>query len=194
MDLDHIELNEEMLAGLYGKVLVDLQHGPGKSIPELPAAIMTTTPVAAPAAAPVTAAPEIKPANAPQWKWLGENLKQVIVIVDHADAVHLPDTELSFLTGILGACKLSLADVAIINLQQAGGLDHKKVSEKIKSRITLLFGVEPEAYGLPVSFPAFQIQPFNQVSYLYSPSLSDVEQDKVLKSKLWVCLRRLFNV
>ncbi len=191
MDLDHISLNAEMLAGLYGNVLVDL------NAPASAAVVKAPEPVATPAVEPV----RVKPAPAaaashsePAFRSLGEHLKQVLVVVDHADAVHLPDAELSFLTGILGACKLSLADVAIVNRQQGGGLSQQAIGQHLKSRVTLLFGIEPDAFGLPMSFPAFQIQPFNQVTYLYAPSLSEIEKDKVLKSKLWVSLRRLFNI
>jgi hypothetical protein len=47
---------------------------------------------------------------------------------------------------------------------------------------------------LPLNFPHYQIQPFANCSFLYTPSLSEVETDKVQKSKLWVALRRLFNI
>lgn len=191
MDLDHIPLNAEMLAGLYGNVLVDL-NGPANSSTVQPP---VTIPPAAAEKVPVKAPAALQQEQPEQaFRWLGEHHKQVLVVVDHTDAVHLPDAELSFLTGILGACKLSLADVAVVNRQQGGGLDHKQIAQQLKSRITLLFGIEPDAFGLPMSFPAFQIQPFNQVSYLYAPSLTEIESDKVLKSKLWVSLRRLFNI
>ena len=63
-----------------------------------------------------------------------------------------------------------------------------------KSKIVLLFAVEPASFGLPMSFPHFQIQPFAGNSFLFSPSLKELENDKMLKSKLWVCLKRLFNL
>ena len=51
------------------------------------------------------------------WKYLGENKKKTLVVVRNADAVHIPDKQLSFLTKLLAACNLNLADVAIFNFQ-----------------------------------------------------------------------------
>jgi hypothetical protein len=130
----------------------------------------------------------------PDWKWLGENRKNVMIIVNYPDAVHLPGNDLSFLTGILEACKLSLADVSILNLYNYPELSYKELVAFFKTRIVLLFAVEPSLFGLPMSFPHFQIQPFAGNSFLFSPSLIELEFDKVLKSKLWVCLKRLFNL
>jgi hypothetical protein len=137
---------------------------------------------------------ESKPAALPGWKWLGENRKNILVIVSYPDAVHLPDHDLDFLTGILSACKLSMADVAVVNLNNHPDASYKELVAFFKTRIVLLFAVEPALFGLPMSFPHFQIQPFAGNSFLFSPSLKELENDKILKSKLWVCLKRLFNL
>jgi len=143
--------------------------------------------------------PEIKipaaPAQSPgQWKWLGENKKHILVLVSYDNAVHLPDKELQLLTAMLEACKLGLGDVAIVNRNNHPDQDYKEYLDEFKSRVTLLFGIEPVTFGLPMNFPFFQIQAFAGCSFLYCPSLDDLEKDKVLKSKLWVSLRRLFNI
>ncbi len=137
---------------------------------------------------------ENKPAELPIWKWLGENRKNILVVVSYPDAVHLPDNDLALLTGILGACKLSLADVAVFNHYNLPEASCKELLAFFKSKIVLLFEVEPASFGLPMNFPHFQIQPFAGNSFLFSSSLKELENDKVLKSKLWVCLKRLFNL
>src|SRR5215213_6249659 len=48
-------------------------------------------------------------------KHLGNNKKNIIIIVSHGSVPFLPDEELTFLISILSACKLSLADIAIVN-------------------------------------------------------------------------------
>jgi len=130
----------------------------------------------------------------PIWKSLGENKKNILLVVNYSDEVFLPDNDLVFLTGILGACKLNMADVAVLNLNNHPDVSCKEVVDYFKSKIVLLFAVEPASFGLPMSFPHFQIQPFAGSSFLFSPSLRELENDKVLKSKLWVCLKRLFNL
>ena len=132
--------------------------------------------------------------SANKWKYLGENRKNILVVVDYNSTVYLPDEELSFLTNILGACKLGLADVAIVNRNNYGDVNYKELIAQFSSRIVFLFGIDPVSFGLPVNFPQFQLQPYSNATFLYSPSIEELENDKLLKSKLWVSLKRLFNV
>ena len=127
-------------------------------------------------------------------KYLGENKKNILVIVDYTAVMFLPDEELSFLTNMLTACKLSLADVVIVNINKYKEKNYKELISNFKSRIVFLFGIEPVSFGLPVSFPHFQIQPFANATFLFTPSLKEYENDALLKSKLWVCLRRIFAI
>lgn len=126
-------------------------------------------------------------------KYLGNLKKEIIVIVNHASIPFLPDEELSFLTNILSACRLSLADIAIVNFSGNSMENiHDFIQEKAKS--VLLFGIDPLSVGLPINFPFFQLQQFNKRTYLYGPELSELEKDKALKLKLWNALKQLFNV
>ncbi|MFI5132428.1 MAG: hypothetical protein ACHQFX_20665 [Chitinophagales bacterium] len=127
-------------------------------------------------------------------KHLGDNNKNILIVVDYADLAFLPDEELSFLTKLLAACKLSLADVAIVNMNNHKEKTYKELISTFKSRIVFLFGIEPASFGLPVSFPHFQIQPFTNATFLFTPTLDQCNKDALLKSKLWVCLRRIFVV
>ncbi len=175
MELNNVELSGMMVADLYPSSLVD-----GTATKE-------KTGVATVAAKPIAE-------ETITWKSLGNNQRNILIIVKNSDAVYLPDNELAFLTGILGACKLNLADVAILNLQNYPDASYKELTHFFKSKIALLFDIEPASFGLPMSFPHYQIQPFANNSFLYSPSLKNLENDKVEKSKLWVCLKRLFNI
>ena len=173
-DLNHIKLPASVVADLYHSSLIDMDETPVNK------AVAENT--------------ETRPIALPGWKWLGENRKNVLIIVSYPDAVHLPDNDLVFLTGIISACKLSMADVAVVNLNNHPQASYKELVVFFKSKIVLLFALEPASFGLPMSFPHFQIQPFAGNSFLFSPSLKELENDKVLKSKLWVCLKRLFNL
>jgi hypothetical protein len=177
MDLNHIELPPFIIADLYHSSLVEeyksTEKKSGLEDEKLPAL-------------------EKEPES--PWKSLGGNLKNVLIIINTEEAVHLSDHELTFLTGVLGACKLSLADVAIVNLKNQPEATYKELTTFFKSRIVLLFNVEPASFGLPMNFPHYQIQSFAGNSFLFAPSLRNLENDKVEKSKLWVCLKRLFNL
>jgi len=126
------------------------------------------------------------------FRFLGSNQKQILVLVENDTAPFLPDNELAFLTSVLSACKLSLADVAIVNLHSLQ--DKENITEKIESKNVLLFGIDPLLIGLPIVFPHFQLQQFNKRTYLCAPTLQQIENDKATKLKLWNSLKTLFCI
>jgi hypothetical protein len=128
------------------------------------------------------------------WKYLGENKKKTLVVVRNADAVHIPDKQLSFLTKLLAACNLNLADVAIFNFQDHNSSEFNEILNYFKPKVVLLFDVEPGEFGLPMIFPQFQVQGYKDAVFVSSPSLDVIEPDKSLKGKLWDCLKKIFNL
>ena len=127
-------------------------------------------------------------------KYLGENKKKTLVIVRNTDAVHIPDKQLSFLTKLLAACSLNLADVAIFNFQDHNSSEFNEILNFFNPKVVLLFDVEPGEFGLPMIFPQFQVQGHKDAVFVSSPSLDVIEPDKSLKGKLWVCLKKIFNL
>jgi hypothetical protein len=178
MNLNNIELPASVVVELYSSSLISTNE-----IPVIEKKLAIEKPVTSPPSD-----------NMVQWKSLGNNQKSILVIVNNEEVVHLADKELNFLSGILGACKLTIADVAIVNINNHPGVTYKELTTFFKSRIVFLFNIEPATFGLPMSFPYYQIQSFANNSFLFSPSLKDLEDDKIEKSKLWVCLKRLFNL
>ena len=126
--------------------------------------------------------------------FLGNNNKQVVVLVNYADTVHLPDAQLNFLTSILTACKLSLDDIAIVNTGHTEAISFRTLFKEVPAQSVLLFGVATESLLLPLNFPNFQVQFFDNIYYLTSPSLDLIESDKSLKTQLWNSLKKLFKL
>jgi hypothetical protein len=129
-----------------------------------------------------------------QWNYLGENKKKVLIVVNYPAVAHIPDAQLDFLTNLLGACKLNLGDSAILNYQHYSATDFNSIISFFGPKTIFLFGINPDDFGLPILFPHFQVQAFNEATYLFTPALQDIEADKILKSKLWVCLKKIFNL
>jgi hypothetical protein len=177
MDLNNIELPSSVIVELYHSSLI----GENEIVAEKKITKEITPPISV-----------LK--NTATWKSLGDNRKNILIMVNNSDAVHIPDNELSFLTGVLGACKLNMGDVAIVNRNNHLEASYKELTSFFKSKIVFLFDIEPAAFGLPMNFPHYQIQAFAGNSFLFSPSLKELENDKVEKSKLWVSLKRLFNL
>lgn len=134
---------------------------------------------------------------ASSYKFLGKNLKHIVVIVRSPKEPFLPEDHLQFLTKMLGACQLNLGDVAIVN-DATRKADIQLLKAQLQPARMLLFGVAPAEIGLPLTFPQFKEQEYAGCSYLYSPSLLDLnrtsEEAKDLKRKLWECLKKMFNV
>jgi len=186
MSLNNIELPASLVADLYKSSLVEEMSG--KAADRSP----ESSPVVVPSAEKEIFKKTLHGETAN--KYLGNNRRNILIAVFYKDVVHIPDNELQFLTGILTACKLSLEDVAIVNLHNYPGDPYRELTGILKSKIVLLFDAEPASFGLPMNFPHYQLQAFANNTFLYSPSLKQLENDKVEKSKLWVCLKRLFNL
>jgi hypothetical protein len=57
-----------------------------------------------------------------------------------------------------------------------------------------MFGVGSSEIGLSVYFPDFQVQMVEGVSYLTSPDLMLVANDKNIKLSLWKSLQKAFSL
>ena len=129
-----------------------------------------------------------------EWKYLGENRKRTLIVVRYSDSVHLPDKQLSFLTKLLAACNLNLADVAILNFHDHQSSQFNEVFDHFDPKTVLLFDTNPADFGMPMNFPDFQVQAYKDAVFVSSPSLETIEPDKNLKGKLWVCLKKIYNL
>ncbi|MBO9565110.1 MAG: hypothetical protein J7621_20205 [Niastella sp.] len=171
------------------------------SIPPPPP--VTTTAATAPAEATQPAAPAVKPAAQPAatdtaaYKFLGKNQQHVTVIVQFEGEAFLPEQHLQLLTKMLGACKLNLGDVAIVN-DASRKVEINQLKEQLYPKQVLLFGISPETTGLPLSFPMFKPQEYAGTTYLYTPPLEELNQEteegKLLKRRLWDNLKKIFGV
>lgn len=166
MSLENIQLPPIVLQTLFNKTLVDLNAS--QPIPEL-----------APSAS---------------FTYLGENKKRIVLITKSSDAIYLPDNSLNFLIGILGACQLTMADVALLNVMENPGIHYSGIEENLKAEKIILFGVAPGEIELPLKFPDYQIQSFNNQIYLSAASLDKIAEIREEKVKLWNSLKKVFNI
>ena len=164
MSLDNIELTPFLIQELFKHSLVEIA-AKKKEEKVLPAASFT---------------------------FLGNNRRKVAIVVSNEDNVYLPDNELNFLLGILSACKLTMEDVAIININKSKAVTYKTIEQELKAENIILFGVTAAQIALPLEFPSYQIQQYNKQTYIAAGVLSDIEKNKADKTKLWNCLKQIF--
>jgi hypothetical protein len=166
MSLDNIQFSPIVLQDLYKKTLFDLKTG--------------GQPMVSPEAGAIS--------------HLGNNQRKIVIIVMSSEAIYLPDEDLKFLLGILSACKLNMEDIALVNASKQSSLLYNKLTEQFSAEKIFLFGVDLQILNLPLQFPYYQVQHFNNQVYVSSASLTDLQNDKVDKMKLWNCLKKVFSL
>ncbi len=130
-------------------------------------------------------------------KFLGDHLKKIMVIVNDPNAVHLNETDLGLLSSILNACKLTLADIALINTAQQPLSMHEMLNT-LPSQLVLAFDLS--AAQLKIKLPTTLYKPIvlGETHILFSSSLQSMQgadqTAKLEKSKLWNALKLLFKL
>jgi hypothetical protein len=122
---------------------------------------------------------------------LGENQQKALFIVNEPAYKFLPDEEMELLTKLVSACKLSLADIALVNFS-SNKCSYHQLNEQFHPEKILIFGVINAELGLPFDIPAFQVQKFQQQLYLTAPSLTEFISNTSLKKELWAALQKIF--
>jgi hypothetical protein len=170
MGLNNIMLPPLLLAKLYKNVLVE-EEG---RVSAKPAA-------GNPAEAPVS--------------FLGKNQRNICLLVNYPSAAYLPEEQLNLLTTMLQACRLNLADVAIVNRSRSSCTFTTLVNQ-FNCNILLVFGAEPILPGLE-PIPEFLPRLAGNTTVMMSPVLDQLDnskEGKLMKSKLWLCLKQIFTV
>ncbi len=155
-----------------------------------------TIPVTATA---ITSKPQVinKPAETPKQWFLGNNGKQITVMVKEDSVPYINDKHLQFLSNVLSACKLNLGDIALVNYNNFP-LGFEELKTKSNPKIVLVFDLSPKELKLPFTIPVYQVQDYAQCRFLFAPSLTKMEGDqadaKAEKNKLWNSLKILFQL
>ncbi len=131
-------------------------------------------------------------------KWfLGNNGKHITILVSEPDAVFLQENSLQFLTKILGACKLNLGDIAVVNILQ-NSTSFEIIKKELLPTTCILFDVKAQTIELPFTIPYYQIQQYGGCTFLMAPAITAFEGEtteaKLAKTKLWVSLKSIFKL
>jgi hypothetical protein len=118
---------------------------------------------------------------------------QILILVRDASNVFLEEKSFQFLTSVLDACKLSMASVALVNLERETHRTPAAIADELGSRFVLAFGIDPASLGAPMVFPDYQVQPHGERTYLGADALSAITADRNLKGRLWSCLKQIFQ-
>lgn len=126
--------------------------------------------------------------------YMGSNKKKIAFLAKDDESKFLDDPSMKFLEGLLAACKLTINDIAFINVAGNNLISYRKITTQLSVSKVLLFGVSAHQIDLPFEIPFFQIQNFQEQQYVLSPSFDELQNDKALKKQLWICLQKIFNI
>ncbi len=133
----------------------------------------------------------------PVKRYLGDYQKKIIVLVNEADSVYASETNLNFLSGILNACKLNLAHIALINFNN-DAVNFLQLKKELKPQFLLSFGVDALQIELPFTMPLYQVQQYDNCYILTAPSLTALNNESAHaveeKKKLWKSLQKMFSL
>jgi hypothetical protein len=166
MSLDNIQLPAYVIQDLFQKNLVDINTA------------------------------EIQPVTVENMELniFGGNKQHILLVVNNSDTAFITDQELTFLSGVLNACKLTLEDVGVFNIASYPSISYTTISSAFKPKIVLMFGLSSDVIQLPFVMPQFQTQSYNNQVYLSAPSLTELESNKDMKRKLWTALQQIFSL
>lgn len=126
-----------------------------------------------------------------------KNKKNITLLYSNPSGKGSGKEQLDFIQKILQACKLTLDDVALLPIPDEG-ITIEQLKAAYQPAILVMFGIDPTSIGLPIRFPEFKLQSYDGTTYLSAPDIAllmeDTENGKLLKSRLWACLRSLFNL
>ncbi|MGH2647442.1 MAG: hypothetical protein ACRDE8_07735 [Ginsengibacter sp.] len=126
--------------------------------------------------------------------FLGGNEKNIVFLVNNSQSKFLADKELTFLSGLLTACRLTMADIALINFFQNRTFNYHELTNRLNPKKILIFDVPAANLDLPFTIPFFQVQNFHEQVYMLSPSLTELQINKDLRKKLWESLQKIFKI
>jgi hypothetical protein len=163
MSLKGLEIDPFLLAGLYPRTLVQ------PAIKSRPAAV---------------AAPAVIPS-------LGNNTRKILLLISNGEAAYLGEHAFELLSNLLGACKLTMDDVALVNTAR-GPLEAASLFSQFLPEKIILFGDPlPElSAGHPKN------KPWKEAGreLLLTEALEDMQREVQLKVPFWKALQVFFNL
>lgn len=133
----------------------------------------------------------------PENWWLGENKKNIVILLEDKDNKFISEANLSFLLNILNACKLTPDDIAIVNMANTL-VDYTQLKSTLSPTLILFFKVQPKTIGVNVAAQNYETFLHDNCTWLCAASLDELNgntpEKKSEKAKLWNALKKIFNL
>ncbi len=124
----------------------------------------------------------------PSYKYLGENNKYVLILLNDPESEFINQTDLIFLLKILAAKQLELKDIAIVNLAYYPSASFENLKDFFACNKILTFGINPAVVNIH-GLKANQVLEHQGVKFLGTWSLRQMVNDDNKKKTYWSLLK-----
>jgi DNA polymerase III psi subunit len=114
--------------------------------------------------------------------------KQKVIIL----VTSLNPTDSELLGKILGAVKLDLQSVDIIELDKNQEVNLSQIFAQKSVNQLVTFGINLSKVGIDIKLTPYQILEKQGIKFIYSDSLTDIQNDVPKKKALWGSLKEMF--
>lgn len=143
-----------------------------------------------------TELPKIKKSSGPL-KHLGDHHKKILVIVNDPNSVYLNETDFILLTSILNACKLTIADIALVNIGNQETSLHQ-ILETLPSILIMCFDIDSAHLKIKLPNTLYKVNELGEARIFFSKALASMQgtgaEAKQEKGTLWILLKQLFGL
>lgn len=133
---------------------------------------------------------EVGEENGPAFNYLGENNKFMLLLIQEDSHPNLRSNELEALGNILGAKRMSLKDVAIVNQRQYKSSTWREYKDYFACSSIVLFGIDPTEIGLR-TLPKNAITDFEGMQVLFTYSFAEMLGSTDKKREFWNQMKKL---
>lgn len=126
----------------------------------------------------------------PSFNYLGENNKFMLLLIREDSHPNLRSNELEALANILGAKRMSIKDVAIVNQRKYTACSWKEFKGYFGCRSIVLFGVDPPDLKIR-PLPKNVITDFEGMQVLFTYSFAEMMNSVDKKREFWNQMKKL---
>ncbi|MES2517200.1 MAG: hypothetical protein V4585_03765 [Bacteroidota bacterium] len=113
--------------------------------------------------------------------------RKVIILLNN-----LNPTDNELLTKILSAVKLDLQSVDVIELDKTNGVDLSQIILQKSVNHVISFGIVLPKVKLEIALTPYEIKEKEDIKFIFSDALTDLQNDIPKKKALWSALKAMF--
>jgi len=141
-------------------------------------------------------APVIEPAapivaQAIEFKYLGNNKRNILILVNDEENEVSDDAGRELLRKIVKSVNLTANDFALLNYAKYKGTGFKQLHEHFSCTLVFAFGVTPAHLSMATAHPEHSIVLEGAVRMIFSAELKTLDQNPAGKKALWGSLQSL---